>query len=101
MKPYTRAGWWSVITMLIAALLLIGVAIAMNMPYNLSFPAPRMGALLAALAAALFAGIGTFCGAIALLQKDRSKSVLVSEALGILFFLAVFLALAFPGILWG
>jgi hypothetical protein len=101
MKPSTHFGLWSVIAMLIASILIIGVIIAMNIPYNLSFPAPRMGALIAALAAALFACAGTVCGAIALLQKDRGTLVFVSEALGILFLLAVFLALSFPGILWG
>jgi archaellum biogenesis protein FlaJ (TadC family) len=100
-KPSTHAGWWSVIAMLIASILIIVVIIAMNMPYNLSFPAPRMGALIVALAAALFACAGTVCGAIALLQKDRGTLVFVSEALGILFFSAVFIALAFPGLLLG
>lgn len=101
MKPSTRAGWWSVTSMLISALLISAVVMAMNMPYNLPFPAPRMEALIASLIAATFAGVGTICGAIALLQKDRGKSVIIAEALGILFFLAIFLALAFPGILWG
>jgi hypothetical protein len=87
--------------MLIALLLLLSVVMAMNMPYNLPFPAPRMEALLAALLAATFAGIGTVCGAIALIQKDRGKLLIISEALGITFFLAIFLALAFPGLLWG
>ncbi|MBW8381224.1 MAG: hypothetical protein K0M69_01715 [Youngiibacter sp.] len=101
MKPATRAGWWSAVSMLFAAILLIGVTIAINIPYNLSFPAPRLGALLAALIATVFAGAGTICGAIALLQKDRGILVFVSEAIGILFFSAVFIALAFPGLLLG
>lgn len=101
MRPGTRAGWWSVTSMLISVLLLSAVVLAMNMPYNLPFPAPRMEALIAALLAATFAGVGTVCGAIALLQKDRGKLVIIAEAIGILFFLAIFLALAFPGLLWG
>lgn len=100
MRPNTRAGWWSVTSMLLSLLLLIAVVMAMNMPYNLPFPAPRMEALIAALAAATLAGVGTVCGAIALIQKDRGKLVVVSEALGIMFFLAIFIALAFPVFLW-